>query len=65
MLSRVIPGKGKTGAFHPDGKRKSLCALGLCCQGCVETAKRGLEPLFHGQNLFGVASTTIPFLFFI
>lgn len=35
MFSLVIPGKGKTGALHPAGKCRSLCALGSSCQGCA------------------------------
>lgn len=64
MFNFVISGKGEAGAHYPSGECRSLCTLGLHCQGDMETAKHGLEPLFHGQIPFGLANMTIPFLLF-
>lgn len=64
MFSFVISGKGKAGALNPSGKCWSLCTLGILSGG-METAKRGLGPLCHGQIPFGLANMPLSFLLFI
>lgn len=40
----------------------SVCIAVVLSGARVQTAECGLEPLYHGQNPFGLASMTIPFL---
>lgn len=63
MFSFVISGKGMAGTLYPSGKCRSLCALGSYFQRGMETAKHGLEPLFHGQIPFGLANMSLFLLF--